>query len=126
MNWSRSLQPASLADAMINNYAFENLADINAGAYPGLLDLDNMFKSLLSQPFTKQAGGGVENVGYRNQLAMGQYNPARGQLAGNALDLENMFANLLAQGAGQLTDINTAITRGRGSNQGGLLGTFGL
>jgi len=126
MGFASSLQPASLADSMVNNWAWTNLVDLQAGAYPGLLDVNNMFKAMMMAPFTRQAGGGVEDIGYRNQLQMAQYPGTRGQISTNALDEENLFAKLLGQGAALGTGINAIIQRGRNQTSGGLLGTLGL
>jgi len=115
-----------MADQMIGAWEMGSLNDLLQGVYPGLFDTTNMFRSMMTAPFQKQAGGGVDNLGYRNQLIAQQVNPARGQLASSGLELANTFAKLLTGNAASLTNINTMIQKGRNSNSGGLLGILGL
>ncbi len=126
MSWAASLEPATLADQMIGAWAQGGLSDLLQGMWPGLRELNQTQRAMRLAPFTKQAGGGVENVGYRNQLVAGQYPAARGQVAGQALDLQNLFANLLTGDAASLLNLQTMIQQGRNANSGGLLGALGL
>lgn len=126
MSIAGNLGPASMADALINFWAFSNLGDIQAGAYPGLSDLNTTFQALMQAPFSREPGGGVQNVQAKQRMQAPQMQSGRGQLAMQAGDLSNVFANILTQGASSLANINNMILQSRGWPSGGMSFLGGL
>jgi hypothetical protein len=125
-NFAAGLQPATMADQALGIWGTGQLQDILLGNYPGLFDTTNMFRAMMTAPFTKQFGGGVENVGYRNQLLAQQQAASRGPIASQGLDFAGAFANMLGENALSLLDIQSLIEQGRAQTSGGLLGALGL
>lgn len=100
---------------------------------PGLFDYQNMFKSMMSAPFTKQPGGGVGSTRARNDQTMSQMLPGKAPLVAGAADQKNIFADLMSQQAtsnwqllAMLDQLKAARTNLDTSNSGGLFGLLGI
>jgi hypothetical protein len=100
---------------------------------PGLFDYQNMFKSMMSAPMTKQPGGGVGSMRARNDQTMSQYLPGQAPLVAGAADEKNIFADLMSQKASSnwrllsmLDELKAARTRMDTAGGGGLFGLLGI
>jgi hypothetical protein len=102
---------------------------------PGASDENATFSALLSQPFTKQPGGGVGDIATRNQFAMQGYNPTRSGLVTENEQQKNLFADALsATGSSranimdmirQLLTMQTQLGTSSTAGLGGALGSVG-
>lgn len=81
------------SDKKLGGYLRSNLY---SNYLPGLTDLNTSFSSMMSQPFTRQAGGGVGDIDERNQMEMQSYNPARSSLVTENEQQKNLFADALS------------------------------